>query len=402
MNAAAARVPELDGLRGVAVLLVVLYHYFQRMIEAERGTALAFLRTLGAFSWSGVDLFLVLSGFLIGGILFKTRTSPDYFKTFYVRRFFRIIPLYLLVCSLLFAALPFLKGDAFRGAHGGVAGGPPWYMYATFTQNFWTASHATWAPQWLSLTWSLAVEEQFYLLAPFVIRFSKRTAFLLAVIIAAAPVFRVLAYYIYGPGEFAPRVLLPCRADALALGMLTALLIERPGVKDWLRHNSHVLTNALYVLFLGVLFFTARDPYGSGLLITTVGYTWIAASYLCLLLIAVTQPGHCVSRLLRLRALTWVGVVAYGIYLLHQAVNGLCHGLILNSTPSVTDARGVCVTLLALALTLGLAGLSWAYYEKKFVAYGHTYLYRARSRQAGPLADALSGRTDGKVTAGPG
>lgn len=375
------------------MLLVVLYHYFQRMIEAERGTALAFLRTVGAFSWSGVDLFFVLSGFLIGGILFKTRTSPDYFKTFYIRRFFRIIPLYLLVCSLLFAALPFLRGDAFRGAHGGEAGGPPWYMYATFTQNFWTASHATWAPQWLSLTWSLAVEEQFYLLAPFVIRYSKRTTLLLAAIIAAAPVCRVLAYYIYGPAEFAPRVLLPCRADALALGMLTALLIQRAGVKDWLRNNSRALTNALYVLFLGVLFFTARDPYGSGLLITTIGYTWIAVFYLCLLLIAITQPDHRVSRLLRLRALTWIGAAAYGIYLLHQAVNGLCHGLILNSTPDITDARGVCVTLLSLALTLGLAGLSWSYFEKRFVAYGHTYLYRTRSRQAGSQAATTPGAT---------
>lgn len=383
--------PELDGLRGVAVLLVIAYHYFQRTLVAEPGSASAFVKAAGAFSWSGVDLFFVLSGFLIGGILFKTRDSPDYFKTFFVRRFFRIVPLYLLVCSLLLAASPLLRGEAFYRAHGESEGAPPWYVYATFTQNFWTASHATWSPEWLSMTWSLAVEEQFYLLAPFVIRYSKRPALVLAALVAAAPFFRVLAYYVYSP-EVAPRVLLPCRADALALGMLAALLVASAGVRDWLRANSPVLSKALYVLFPGVIFFAARDPSAEGMLITTVGYTWIAAFYLCLLLTAITQPGHRVTRLLRLRALTWAGVVAYGAYLFHQAVNGLCHGFILGSPPVISDARGFGVTLLALALTLGLAGLSWCCFEKKFVAYGHTYLYRAGARPAGSQAETLHGR----------
>ena len=115
--------PELDGLRGIAILLVLIYHYIVDILVVEPGSTGAFLLTCVRLSWSGVDLFFVLSGFLIGGILIDNRLSQNYFKAFYVRRICRIFPLYFfwlfLFCGLLLAAhflflpvnLPWLLAD---------------------------------------------------------------------------------------------------------------------------------------------------------------------------------------------------------------------------------------------------------------------------------------------------
>src|SRR5579863_5157152 len=109
-----ARIPELDGLRGMAITLVVIFHSFYYAPPAGHHPAgflkgtFVFLERFFAAGWTGVDLFFVLSGFLIGGILLDVRTSPNYFKTFYLRRFYRIIPVYyvwIAIYLLVVAAL---------------------------------------------------------------------------------------------------------------------------------------------------------------------------------------------------------------------------------------------------------------------------------------------------------
>src|ERR1700675_5176478 len=94
------RIPELDGIRGMAIAMVIVWHYFSAPAIANgfpEGSALAYLQAACRLAWSGVDLFFVLSGFLIGGILLDSRDSPNYFRTFYTRRFFRIVPLYAII-----------------------------------------------------------------------------------------------------------------------------------------------------------------------------------------------------------------------------------------------------------------------------------------------------------------
>src|SRR2546425_646800 len=98
------RIPELDGLRGVAIGSVLIWHYFVLPTVAAPGTPLSYARVFGGLTWSGVDLFFVLSGFLIGGILLDARQATNYFQVFYTRRFFRIVPIYAAIL-LLFPAL---------------------------------------------------------------------------------------------------------------------------------------------------------------------------------------------------------------------------------------------------------------------------------------------------------
>src|SRR5580704_17224190 len=108
------RIPELDGLRGIAILLVLMFHYCQNILNPQVGFVPRFLDAALRLSWSGVDLFFVLSGFLIGGILIDARESSNYFRVFYMRRFFRIVPVYavfLIVFSILAYGVP-------RIAHG--------------------------------------------------------------------------------------------------------------------------------------------------------------------------------------------------------------------------------------------------------------------------------------------
>src|SRR5260370_30236825 len=170
-----ARILELDGLRGLAILLVILCHYVGNPNHAPLGFWPHRFLSAFAVGWSGVDLFFVLSGFLIGRVLPDARNSPHYFRAFYMRRIFRILPIYYL-WTLLFSAtatvvlvffpcrLGVTSGDLLRVP-----------VQLLFLQNFWPGMlRFTW--MWFAVTWSLAVEEQFYLLAPPLIRYLSRAA----------------------------------------------------------------------------------------------------------------------------------------------------------------------------------------------------------------------------------
>ena len=154
------RIPALDGLRGVAIALVLFWHFILCSIPCTGGTAFGYFNKLFRHSYSGVDLFFVLSGFLITQILLRDVGSKDWLKRFWIRRAFRILPLYFL---FLLAAMIFsLMGNP---AQGGYFTTPnPIWPYLLMLQNIEMArqrSLGTWG-----VTWSLAVEEQFYLFYP--------------------------------------------------------------------------------------------------------------------------------------------------------------------------------------------------------------------------------------------
>src|SRR5260370_19570686 len=172
LRAEAGRIPELDGIRGIAIGMVLIAHCFA--IVSRPGSALAYALVPLRLDWTGVDLFFVLSGFLIGGILLDARESSNYFRVFYTRRFFRIVPIYavLLVC----AGFTIYLSDAriFRRYEEMLTGRLPWWYFLTFAQNIGMSIHKVWGTFPLGVTWSLAVEEQFYLTLPLLIRFLDR------------------------------------------------------------------------------------------------------------------------------------------------------------------------------------------------------------------------------------
>jgi peptidoglycan/LPS O-acetylase OafA/YrhL len=146
-----SRIAELDGLRGIAILSVVLMHYFYNPDPNLKGP-IHQIQRIFALGWSGVDLFFVLSGFLIGGILMDQRRSPSYFKTFYLRRAFRILPVYYLwIC--LFIAFVLVGGPLLRAhTHSGQLPALNFdiYQHFLFLQNLWEVNYTTLAYWWKS------------------------------------------------------------------------------------------------------------------------------------------------------------------------------------------------------------------------------------------------------------
>lgn len=376
------RIPELDGIRGAAISMVVVWHYFIGNMSAPRHSLEAYALAAGGLAWSGVDLFFVLSGFLIGGILIDARVSSNYFRVFYVRRFFRIVPLYymfLFVC-LIVPSLVQLLGWASRVAWLW-QDALPWSSHLVFLQNFWIAYRNSWGMTPLSPMWSLAVEEQFYLTLPLAIRLLSRrhlVTFLIAGVLFA-PLSRLLLHILWPDHPLAWHTLMPCRADALLLGVLGAVFMRQPTCRAWLLSRRNLMRSLLFVLASGIVVLT-RYAFGfwnqTGTLVVTVGFTWLAAFYVCVLLYALLWGDSLLSRGFRWGWLRWLGSIAYGVYLTHQLVLNLAYGLIWSRRPMILSVANFGVSLSALALTLLLCQFSWEFFEKPLVKIGHWYGYR--------------------------
>lgn len=368
------RVPELDGIRGLAIILVLICHYGVNLIDVPRYSVLWFARSALSLTWTGVDLFFVLSGFLIGGILVDTRSSPRFFRTFYARRFFRILPIYYVALGLFWvvqhsAALP---GMAWL-----VQDPMPLLSHATFTQNILMAIRGEYGPHWLDATWSLAVEEQFYILLPVLVYFLAPAVLVQTVVagVMIAPILSGLIVWWNPQAAVAAYVLMPCRADALGLGVLAAILLRRPD--SWLYSHAAQkgLAPALVVLLLGMAVVTVLSRGGHDVLLNLFGFTWIALFYLSLLLYGVLRPRTRVAVILRHPILLQFGKLSYFIYLFHQPFNGLCHALLRGAEPAISGWTGLGATTLALALTLATARLSWTHLEQPLIAVGHRRKY---------------------------
>jgi peptidoglycan/LPS O-acetylase OafA/YrhL len=334
----ADRSEALDAVRGAAVGLVLIWHLVEPYLRENYPD---FAWTLG-LTWSGVDLFFVLSGFLIGGLLMDHRGSERLLATFYARRACRIIPLYALLLTAFALSSP----------------GQNLWPYVTFTQNFVMANSASWGPVWLVPTWSLAVEEQFYFLLPAVIILMPRSRlpYLLVFLIAISPGTRLVLRAIYG-NPFAPYLLLPGRMDALFLGVLAAWLIRHPPSLQWLAANRRKLYVATGVAFLFLVVLSRLRPGWFSAVTFAVGYSSINLFYfLIVVLIATTQAQ--VPRLLK--PLSWMGLGAYSLYLFHVPLVRQARLYL----PSYPD------TIAMIALVL-LSTLLWHLVEKPIVAFGH-------------------------------
>jgi len=371
------RIPALDGLRGIAILLVLLWHsvFYARF---ESHPLLNGLLGIGRLTWSGVDLFFVLSGFLIGGILLDNRESPNFFKTFYLRRAYRILPLYFVVVAFCFIT--------FEAGHHGLTprslanwlDGPiPWWSYVTFTQNLWMAKVGGFSRAGLNVTWSLAIEEQFYLTLPLLVRWvaPRKLIFVVVGVVLGAPILRALLIHHLAHGGFDAYVLMPCRADGLGLGVLCAILVRKERTWNYfLAHRSWIRTMVV-VLGLGVVAITFKGYALFSGALYGLEYSVLALFYTSVVLVAVTDEDKFVKAVLCNRALTKLGIVAYGTYLLHYLFIDLVQFLVnfLNAGFSPFHIRGASV--MGVVVAVMVASISWRFFEKPLVHRAHAYKY---------------------------
>lgn len=346
------RVLELDGIRGVAIAMVLVFHYFVQPTQFLPGSVLSYLKAACRLTWSGVDLFFVLSGFLIGGILLDSRDHPDYFRNFYTRRFFRIVPIYGAMLVLTHPLMGWL----------GVHQVGRWWVYPLFLQNFSMAAANDFG-LW-GMTWSLAVEEQFYLTLPAIVRYVRGVLpWVIGAGIVAAPVIRVVLFYVW-PTKVFYAILMPCRADTLLLGVVAAMWMRSASAAEWLRHQKNYLWAAGGVLLIGAGVITLHARWMLGIEMASFGYTWLALLYTAVLLLAVTQPQSWLGAVLRFGPLRFLGRIAYGVYLLHPLF------LVVLKT-GIHTWPYAALAALAFIATLVLSVLSWRYFEKPLIDFGH-------------------------------
>jgi peptidoglycan/LPS O-acetylase OafA/YrhL len=375
------RIPELDGLRGLAIFLVLLCHYVYAWPYGTPHSWSSRIATLTEEGQTGVDLFFVLSGFLIGGILLNSRSSPRYYKTFYVRRFYRIIPLFYGWVVLFWLASP--NAPLHFENHIGEfrAGSIPYWVYFIFIQNFvlgYTPAQAI----WLGSTWSLAVEEQFYLISPFLIRNLSKASLvkLLVGVVAFAAVVRLVLSTCFGASQYnwgihASYLWTPSRADDLALGVLAAVAWADPGIRQWLHENR----SKIYVLAFGcaacILVLLPWLVKPNSYVQATVGRPVYGFFYTSLLLIALVDKRSKLAGILRWRALRELGRVSYCVYIIHWAVDWMVFKFAWHTTPRFDSVSAMGLTIVALASTLAIAELSWHYFEYPLIRRGHRYSY---------------------------
>jgi peptidoglycan/LPS O-acetylase OafA/YrhL len=378
------RVPELDGIRGIAIGLVLIAHCF--LLVTQPGTPLAYALVPLRLCWSGVDVFFVLSGFLIGGILIDARKSTNYFRVFYTRRFFRIIPIYAALLLCVACAIALSDSGVIRNHSEVFTDRLPWLYFPLFLQNIGMSRHNVWGTLPLGLTWSLAVEEQFYLTLPLIIRLLNRRALLwfIAVAVPAAPLLRTFLYHRDPSDFFSWYTLMPCRADGLLLGVLGAIAVREPLWRAWLLARRRLFQVIVGILLLGLAFLGWRSPSNHSPLMASIGFTWLALTYLVFLLYAVLFVDSRVSGYLRWGWLRSLGIISYGTYLFHEFILGMLFG----RTPFLRSLRDVGLSLVAVALTLIVCRLSWVYFEKPLVKIGHRMTYQFGI--ATPAADSAA------------
>jgi peptidoglycan/LPS O-acetylase OafA/YrhL len=355
------RVPALDGVRGVAILLVLIAHF--RIVS----DALPFDRAMNQISligYTGVDLFFVLSGFLITGILLDAKDSRRYFRNFYARRALRILPLYYGIVVALVVVLPLVhrSTEPLRVLQRNQA----WYWFHAV--NFiWRIPGAT--PYFTGHFWSLALEEQFYLIWPVIVWRLDRVQLtrLCQACVAGALVVR-LGFVVLGRGGDVISYV-PTRMDTLALGALLALGTRSPRGLTWLAGWARWVGPAAG-LVLAVTFLTADSWRYGPAVHQTLGYS--ASAVLFATVVGAAAAGWAASFLTH-PALRFFGKYSYGIYVFHWPLLRVMGPVYAVATrvPRVFGTallQQVALLIMGTGMAVGIAMASWHLYEKRWLA----------------------------------
>ncbi|MCB9909285.1 MAG: acyltransferase [Planctomycetes bacterium] len=315
--------PVLDGLRGVAIALVMFQHFFQR---TPKGTAFVddVVFGLAGRSWMGVDVFFVLSGFLITGILWDSKGHAGYFRKFYARRILRIFPAYYLVLFLAYVVLPRLGSPPVDAYLRDSLPDQAWHW--TYLSNLKIALRGAWYEHHIpNVFWSLAIEEQFYMVWPLVVwGLAKRSLMTLCtVLFFVALGLRVYLAIDPDVNWIQSFVLTPSRMDGLVLGAFLALLFRMPqGQAPKVRWQIG-LVGVLATALVGAMTLYTPEGWREQPLFA-LRFTGIALASGAVLWLALTgQPGSIWVRIFSQRWLRFLGKYSYALYLWHGPADAL-------------------------------------------------------------------------------
>jgi peptidoglycan/LPS O-acetylase OafA/YrhL len=344
------RIAELDGLRGAAAVLIVAYHLFMDYLPG---------------CWAAVDVFFVLSGYLITTIVLQQDGSWRFLWAFYARRGLRIWPIYYLLILILALGL---RGDLTA---------LPYYL--TYTQqatHYWGGAMPDWRP--MQHTWTLAMEEQFYLFWPALVllvgrRWTGPLALGVAILAIQARLSGIHWWTLLG------------RCDGFALGGLLAAILSDPD-SDRAQRRVQAWTlvlGALAVLLLAGLAATNRLFGNGGTIATAARATVASLASFTLVASIVRNADHPGLAILKARPLAYLGTISYGIYLYHHPI--------LQILGTMLEQMGIvhvpALWLVEWILTLAVAMASWHWIERPILRLKDRVPYR-RGTAPAPIAES--------------
>ena len=380
--------PALDGLRGVAVLLVLAFHFLH--VDGEGGTAERMLLSASRSGWAGVDLFLVLSGFLITGILLDARGAPGYFRAFYARRALRIFPLSYVYLAVLFLAVPLVLPslDVKRETQG--------WLWTYLGNVLFAREGGFQASPYAAHFWSLAVEEQFYLVWPVLVWMLPRRGLALACLALVAGAFALrLGIHRTTFNATAAYVLTPARMDALAMGALVAVAAREPAWWPRVRRSAPWLLGASAAA-VAAIWVRQGGLFGGDPVVQVWAFGPLAAGFAALLVLALDGVENSrLSRTLNWPALRSAGKYSYGLYVLHYPIFLALEAAGFTSLALAGATGSRLLGVLAFAAVAGLATLaaallSWELLEKRFLRWKDRVPYREPAARSGPAFEAVA------------
>jgi peptidoglycan/LPS O-acetylase OafA/YrhL len=380
--------PALDGLRGIAALMVVAHHsaftYFLTNTFDK-----AYLRATGLL-WVGVDLFFVLSGFLITNILLDTRKSPNYFRAFYGRRFVRIFPLYYAFLAVFYLLLPAF-GIKLTIAE---IQAQPWQW--TYTANIYDGFHL-WPGQNIGHFWTLGIEEQFYLLWPLMVLFSSERYLKRGVIVVflAIPLLRALCLSAGLSVNFINTFTL-CHMDGLLLGALISIafregIIEKitsPEYNSILKRFDWGVGGVVLGFILVYCLILRNDQFTLNILtwppfLQCIGTTIISLPLAYGVMRAVCSDINSLQKVMSLKYLRMIGKYSYALYVLHAPIclwvgwHFPVPNFLQNLPPLWSFLHSLYIIFVQFTLSIIAAVISWNLLEKHFLKLKKYFPYRA-------------------------
>ncbi len=370
------KLPELDGIRGMAILLIIVMHfstYEPKHISAANVGFLFFTR----IGWTGVDLFFVLSGFLITRILLSTKHSTHYFKSFYIRRALRILPIYYLAVFLFFDCLLPLTHMTSPPLLASVLGpNPPggleqlWYW---FHVSNWQSAWGPYAYSPIGHFWSLAIEEQFYFVWPLVVLLCSESSLMsvctVLIFVSAGlrylPVFQAIQVthteYIYR--------LTPFRVEPLLFGAILAIAEAKRLLRDTARLWGPLLFTIGCIGVAGAVFL-AKSARNNSVPMSTFGFSAISITCFSVVLYGIRNTGSARlgSRILRSSLLTQCGKYSYAMYIFNTPLHYLVSRTLFRFVPYSDGAvASTFSVLLGIGLSYAAARCSWVLIEQRFL-----------------------------------
>jgi peptidoglycan/LPS O-acetylase OafA/YrhL len=350
--------PTLDIARGFAISIVLFYHVFWYV---------SFFR----FGWIGVDLFFVLSGFLITDILLRSRENRSYFSNFYLKRILRILPLYYLTIFIFFTFAPiFFSNKSSDSTFTYYNQNQIWYWL--FLQNWLVIWKGKPSEPYLQHFWSLAIEEQFYLFWPFIIVVFKHLETLkklISLLILFAFLLRILTWMLYPQktGELYYNTF--SRMDSLLIGCLISIRLKQ---------GKKIPKALIKIIFLGFITLVISSVAILGniqqdnIIFSTIGYSLTAAFFGCAIYLLITYETKLSPLIKKLQVLIFLGKISYGLYVFHLPVYLITAYLLTNNSHSSLPLilrHTLFISIFSLLITFLLSIASFNILEKPILSF---------------------------------